>query len=89
MPLKGERGIKFRPAQIFQVYRTAVAAHVIYLKFFVTSTEGTVGAAVDTVVCNVEWRKQHDAVAVDSVLDGKCSIIDQMHHLGVFHVNIE
>ena len=41
------------------------------LDALVALAEGAVAAVVDAVVGNVEWREQHDAVAVDALLDGK------------------
>ena len=45
---------------------------------------GTVGAAVHTVVREVERRKEDDAVSVKGELD----FLRHLHHLGVFFRNI-
>lgn len=60
-----------------------------HLELLVAAAEGTVGARVDAVVGDVQRSKEHDAVAVDAVLDGKGRVIHHLHHVLVVGINVE
>lgn len=60
-----------------------------YLEVLVACPESAVCAAIDAVVGDVQWRKQHDAVAVDTILDRESRIIHHVHQLLVLDIDVE
>ena len=69
--------------------RNDLLSHLILCQLFpldvlIFRMVGTVGAAVHTVVREVERRKEDDAVSVKGELD----FLRHLHHLGVFFRNI-
>mmetsp|Transcript_20294 Transcript_20294/g.60284 ORF Transcript_20294/g.60284 Transcript_20294/m.60284 type:complete len:469 (-) Transcript_20294:547-1953(-) len=69
-------------AQLFVRQRRA-------LQFLVGSPERAVRAAVHAVVCDVQRREEHNAVAVDAVLDGESRVVDALHELCVAGVHVQ
>jgi hypothetical protein len=60
-----------------------------YLEALVAGPERAVGAVVDAVVGQVQRREQHDAVAVDAVLDGEGGVVHHVQQRRVVDVDVE